>query len=102
MYLIYHKEKVTLINPKVKGPWPALKVLGKEIWADQVHLTPQGYSVVANLVMDAVADLWSKPDVSGRSGKKPRNDSDGGGDFRRSWPIHKPGGSWQLRGASRY
>ena len=58
--------------------------------------------MVANLVMDAVADLGSKPDVSGRSGKRPRDDGEGGGDFRRSWPMNKPGGSWQPRGASRY
>ena len=59
--------------------------------------------MVANLVMEAVADLGTKLDVSGRSGKRPRDDGDGGGgDLRRSWPIHKPGGSWQPRDASRY
>ena len=87
---------------RVVGPWPALKALGEEVWADQVHLTPQGYSVVANLVMEAVADLGTKLDMSGRSGKRPRDDGDGGDYLRRSWPIHKPGRSWQPRGASRY
>ena len=89
-------------NVRVVGPWPALKALGDEIWMDQVHLTPQGYSVVANLVMEAVADLGTRLDTGGRSDKRPRDDSDGGGDFRRSRPFYKSGGSWQPRGASRY
>ena len=48
---------------RVVGPWPSLRAVGDSIWADQVHLSPQGYAMMAD--MAAPAPSGSTPAAAG-------------------------------------
>ena len=90
---------------RVVSPWPSLRTVGDSIWADQVHLSPQGYTMMADTAVGAAANLLEKPEpASGRGQKRGRDgDSHGAGNGeRRSWPPSSSGsyrqhtsGSWK-------
>ena len=94
-----------LRNVRVIGLWPALRAMGDLMWADAVHLTGDGYSKVAELVLGAAKELAEKPGPETvRSGKRPRDDSGpSGGDGKGGWSAnHNQGLYWQSRGQRRY
>ena len=70
-------------NVRVVGPWKELREMGDGIWKDAVHLTAEGYNVIADLVQQASRELSSKPEVSGsRANKRPRDEGQWGGGYR--------------------
>ena len=61
---------------RVVGPWPSLRTVGDSIWADQVHLSPQGYAMMSDMAVGAAADLLEKPEPASGRGQKRGRDGD--------------------------
>ena len=93
-----------LRNIRVVGPWPALRALGDSVWKDQVHMVETGYNTVANLVVEAVAELAEKPEAGASNPRKRPHDDEGpsGTWGRRPGPPFKNNPSWPRYGRRRY
>ena len=93
-------------NVRVVGPWPTLRAEGDSIWADTIHLTSQGYRLVADMALSAAADLKEKPEAAFVRGHKGSRDSDfptgSGSKERRSWTSAGSSSSRQHQGGSWY
>ena len=66
----------TLIIGPHCGQWPSLRTVGDSIWADQVHLSPQGYAMMSDMAVGAAADLLEKPEPASGRGQKRGRDGD--------------------------
>ena len=81
-------------NVRVSSPWTAVKEIGDDVWFDSVHLTKEGYTATAELLLRVASELASKPEADAPPyHKRAREDGEerGGG---RSWGQPGPHSYW--------
>ena len=88
-------------NVRVSSPWTAVKEIGDDVWFDSVHLTKEGYTATAELLLRVASELASKPEADAPPYyKRAREDGDERGGDRR-WGQPGPHSYWSASGRGR-
>ena len=80
-------------NIRVTSPWTAVKEIGDGVWSDPIHLSKEGYTATAEILLRVASELASTPEADAPSYyKRMREDGD----------VHSGGGGWGHPGPHRY